>query len=857
MIGALARRAIFLVAVALASVPALAQTLVEWTEAPGRLGLGYPVPIPQDTPLPFDGFRSVAGLHARHQDLMLNSPAIDGQRIGQTALGRDIWLYAFGAESDTTPEGLAKPAVLFNGTIHAREWQSPEVMTGLLELLAEGQDDDHWLNYLRDHTRVLVVPVLNVDGLLTTQRFPRSNIMDTDPRFPAFWPRDGRMRRKNHRDADENLFTVADHLAGVDLNRNSMPFWPGPAINADPSGLTYHGPSPESEPEIQALIAAAELAPVSRLRFYADVHSFGQVLFPVLTFNARRNAIQADLTLMARRHQFGLPARRLYSEQPDPAGEGIGTTSEFFANTFEIPSLTWEIEPTGNGAVVYGGLGSNNHDGFILPEAQIRRVREDLAQTFAAIAYRMSGPPTVRAVRVFDEATGALVQDSRWQLRPGGERELLRRTLASLEPGRAYRLWLGFDRPMRWREAGAVTAFPGQPEDRLPVRLSILTGSDALEHTLSEAAWHDQPGGAPLGYARYRDDAWSARLVIADSDVNRSRVQAATAAGQGTTLSIETGDMTGQWLDANPATVADWRDGAWVGYEDSTGAQGDFGGRDGSYRLDIALALPPPAFPIDPGHSAAWFDPARDGEGFMLEVGADNSALMYWFTYDESGNPRWLVGVGRSDGNRISFPELLIATGGIFGPGFDPERIVRTVVASGEFVFDGCDSGWFDFEGFGQSGRFEVQRLSRPMDIDCNPPPDAVSLPRAGQSGSWFDPARDGEGYGMQWMTDGRALLMWFTYDTEGAPFWLVGVGQPDGAAVVFDSLVSARGGVFGAGFDPSKVERSVWGALRLEIDCRSGRASYQSLDPRFGSGGFDPVRLTRLLGQGCQVGQR
>ena len=40
-----------------------AQLLTEWVEnnpanARNKIALGYPVPIPVDTPLPFDGFRS-------------------------------------------------------------------------------------------------------------------------------------------------------------------------------------------------------------------------------------------------------------------------------------------------------------------------------------------------------------------------------------------------------------------------------------------------------------------------------------------------------------------------------------------------------------------------------------------------------------------------------------------------------------------------------------------------------------------------------------------------------------------------------------------------------------------------------
>ena len=36
----------------------LSQNITPWTEQNGPLGLGYPIPIPVDTPEPFDGFRT-------------------------------------------------------------------------------------------------------------------------------------------------------------------------------------------------------------------------------------------------------------------------------------------------------------------------------------------------------------------------------------------------------------------------------------------------------------------------------------------------------------------------------------------------------------------------------------------------------------------------------------------------------------------------------------------------------------------------------------------------------------------------------------------------------------------------------
>ncbi|HET6545177.1 MAG TPA: hypothetical protein VFG55_00345, partial [Rhodanobacteraceae bacterium] len=49
---------------------------------------------------------------------------------------------------------------------------------------------------------------------------------------------------------------------------------------------------------------------------------------------------------------------------------------------------------------------------------------------------------------------------------------------------------------------------------------------------------------------------------------------------------------------------------------------------------------------IGSGHSAMWYDPARSGEGWVLEVLADDFVLLDWYTYDEQGGQRWLQGIG-------------------------------------------------------------------------------------------------------------------------------------------------------------------------------------------------------------------
>ena len=48
----------------------------------------------------------------------------------------------------------------------------------------------------------------------------------------------------------------------------------------------------------------------------------------------------------------------------------------------------------------------------------------------------------------------------------------------------------------------------------------------------------------------------------------------------------------------------------------------------------------------------------------LVEVLDGGKALVYWFTYHSDGRQRWLIGLGRTEGNRIVVNELLDTHGG-------------------------------------------------------------------------------------------------------------------------------------------------------------------------------------------------
>jgi len=104
----------------------------EWVEdAPAsdadRIALGYPVPIPVDTPLPFDGFRSYSGLHTRHQDLANTTAWSHAIEIGQTRMGRTIWAYQLGDADHLTLPSRQRQRAGHPGTEHRWFFANAEV----------------------------------------------------------------------------------------------------------------------------------------------------------------------------------------------------------------------------------------------------------------------------------------------------------------------------------------------------------------------------------------------------------------------------------------------------------------------------------------------------------------------------------------------------------------------------------------------------------------------------------------------------------------------------------------------------------------------------------------------------------
>lgn len=586
------------------SLSAVTFTYTNTETGPNNIPLGLVVPIPVDSLTPIPGFRTYNSLNLRHVQMTDASELFTQIQIGQTVNGRAIFAYSIGDADTVTINGDREGSALINGGIHAREWQTPEAVTGYMEYLFDNQGDQHLAQFLLENMHFVVIPVLNIDGFLQTQRFPNL-VTDT-----SSTPRDGRMRRKNMRDVDEDIDTLGDNLNGIDLNRNNAPYWAtSNSSSNDVSSLVYHGASPASEPETQALQQGATVAGEDRLRFYIDTHSFTQKYFASYTNNSRRNSVNDRIALIMRAaNNFK------YEYDPTPANVGIGLTDEYFANTYQAISYTLETEPAQSNAE-YGGTGVS-HSGFVLPNAEVPRMRTETTNATMAGLYAMTYPPSLiglEIVRTRDQVSVFVGQF----VKQGEERVLNVSSTEPLQGEEQYQLFVRFNKPMRQLENGEVVGFSNLSN---PIGISLeLTGTIDAQEIVYDMDTSQGEWLVDNEFSRYKTDTFSQPFSL-PSNFDWS-------AHTLLSLSATANDFTGQNLDADTSTIADWQNGSWSDYEDSNGnSNNDQGGTNKAFRLiddgsDLFAPSAPPPTPTPTPAPTPSPTPSSSSGGGALPMG--------------------------------------------------------------------------------------------------------------------------------------------------------------------------------------------------------------------------------------------
>ncbi|OTA62074.1 hypothetical protein K449DRAFT_382772 [Hypoxylon sp. EC38] len=169
---------------------------------------------------------------------------------GKSFEGRDIQgIHLWGSGGKDS-----KPAIVWHGNVHAREWISSKTVEYLTYQLVANYNNDTTVKGFLDSYDFYILPIVNPDGFLYTQT---SN----------------RLWRKNRQTRS------GTSAVGTDINRNWPYKWDGQGSSTSPGSETYRGVAAGDTPENTGIRTLGDqLADKNGIKLYVDWHSYGQYI---------------------------------------------------------------------------------------------------------------------------------------------------------------------------------------------------------------------------------------------------------------------------------------------------------------------------------------------------------------------------------------------------------------------------------------------------------------------------------------------------------------------------------------------------------------------------------------------------
>ena len=177
----------------------------------------------------------------------MKRPSLEGRTVYGLEVTKDV--------KDIATDG--RPIFYIDAVHHAREWPAAEFTMMFAHFLAEKYGKNPQVTSLLKKARVIIVPIVNVDGFNFSRTSPESLTQPTRDQtwplaavngFAGYW-------RKNRRSLTGVTVPVAQtnpDAYGVDPNRNYAYLWGDQAGGSanEIYDATYRGEAPFSEPEV-------------------------------------------------------------------------------------------------------------------------------------------------------------------------------------------------------------------------------------------------------------------------------------------------------------------------------------------------------------------------------------------------------------------------------------------------------------------------------------------------------------------------------------------------------------------------------------------------------------------------------
>ena len=196
----------------------------------------------------------------------------------KTFQGREQFGVEISADVNRTDD--QKPVSFLMGTHHAREWPAAELITEMALYLGRGFGEDPQVTDLLRRTRVVLVPVINPDGYVSSRSAQDPADQSGDfagaPSLAESVAIGGSLayRRKNCK-GPGGPSAPCDFNQGVDPNRNYGLGWGGIGASTTPTSQSYRGPGPWSEEETQSVHEYSQKRDVTSL---LTMHNYGSLV---------------------------------------------------------------------------------------------------------------------------------------------------------------------------------------------------------------------------------------------------------------------------------------------------------------------------------------------------------------------------------------------------------------------------------------------------------------------------------------------------------------------------------------------------------------------------------------------------
>ncbi len=234
---------------------------------PNRLRVGQQITVPFGFPVVDTNIdytyevlqRDIEGLRARY-------PFLETGSAGRSSLGRNLYYIRLG----TGPN-----QVFYNGAHHALEWITTPVLMKFVEDFSRSYAEGRMLggydtSEIWNAASIYLVPMVNPDGI----DLVLNGLQPDNPNYDE-------LIQWNNGSTDFSTVWQANNR-GVDLNHNYDAGWEQSKEAEQAAGITGPGPTrysgtfPESEPEVQSMVAFTRAHDFSLVLAY---HSQGEVIY--------------------------------------------------------------------------------------------------------------------------------------------------------------------------------------------------------------------------------------------------------------------------------------------------------------------------------------------------------------------------------------------------------------------------------------------------------------------------------------------------------------------------------------------------------------------------------------------------